>query len=69
MWKASADGRVPNKAFRAGYDENRDPIYVVKARVNNVTLPGKLLPSDNCGYVSLDNVEHAVRQYEVCKIF
>ncbi|XP_060519828.1 uncharacterized protein LOC132698016 isoform X2 [Cylas formicarius] len=63
-WIAARDGEVPPGAFIGGED-NGEPMYVIRAYYEGSLLPGKLLESQEQGYVPWAGSDNAVFEYEV----
>uniref|UniRef100_A0A1W7RA66 Methyltransferase-like protein n=1 Tax=Hadrurus spadix TaxID=141984 RepID=A0A1W7RA66_9SCOR len=63
-WLFGSSGQVPPCAVQGGYDGG-DTIYVARAHHNGDNIPGKLLPSHGCVYVSWGGEEHSHHSYEV----
>ncbi|XP_059224363.1 uncharacterized protein LOC106095173 [Stomoxys calcitrans] len=64
IWVPASHGEVPPNATVGGYD-NRESLYIARARHNNELIPGKLQPSRGCCLISRCLLEHRRRHYEV----
>ncbi|XP_060654649.1 uncharacterized protein LOC132790206 [Drosophila nasuta] len=56
---------LPPLAIVAGYDSNRDPIYVARARHNGEMLPAKFIPNKKQAYVSWGGKEITKNDFEI----
>lgn len=54
---------MPADAVAAGQDGEQ--LFVARARHDGALIPGKLVPSHGCAYVSCGGGEHAHQDYEV----
>jgi hypothetical protein len=64
-WIPCDSGNVPQGAFICGLDKDGSSLYVGRAFHGGDLLPGKIVPSHGCAYVSRDGEEHGVKNYEV----
>jgi hypothetical protein len=64
-WVPCDNGNVPQDAFICGLDKDGSNLYVGRAFHGGDLLPGKIVPSHGCAYVSRNGVEHGVKHYEV----
>ncbi|XP_034108485.2 uncharacterized protein LOC127564999, partial [Drosophila albomicans] len=56
---------LPPFAIVAGYDSNRDPIYVARASHNGEMLPAKFIPNKKQAYVSWGGEEINKHDFEI----
>jgi hypothetical protein len=64
-WTPCDNGNVPQGAFICGLDKDGSNLYVGRAFYQGDLLPGKIVPSHGCAYVSRNGLEHSVKHYEV----
>lgn len=62
-WVPAEGGNVPDGAVPAGQDGEQ--LFVARARHDGALIPGKLVPSHGCAYVSCGGGEHSHPEYEV----
>ncbi|GAB0100092.1 Protein kinase domain-containing protein [Sergentomyia squamirostris] len=65
LWLQASEGQVPPGAVIGGHEIGGEKIYVARARHGGALIPGKLVPSHRCCYVSWGGREHSVKYYEV----
>lgn len=63
-WKKGSDGHVPSHAVQGGWDLE-DAIYIGRAEHDGDVIPGKIVPSHGCCYVSFGGEEHKKHSYRV----
>ncbi|KAG5871640.1 hypothetical protein JTB14_037956 [Gonioctena quinquepunctata] len=63
-WEASKNGEVPSRPFEVGEDE-RGPIYVVRAEFEGCLIPGMLVQRDGVCHIPYGGAAIAVSEYEV----
>ncbi len=64
-WIKSSDGRIPKHAVPGGYDVNGEELYVGRAKFKDHLIPGKIVPSHGCCFVSYSGKEFSCSDYEV----
>lgn len=62
-WVPVTGGQIPPEATPGGMDGEQ--LYVARARHEGALIPGKLVPSHGCCYVSWGGAEHPHNEYEV----
>ncbi|KFB37639.1 hypothetical protein ZHAS_00004877 [Anopheles sinensis] len=67
-WVASSNGLVPTGAFVAGKTASGKPLYVGRTDYNGSVVPGKIVSSHGCLYISFDGIEHSFKTYQVLDI-
>ncbi|XP_059614537.1 uncharacterized protein LOC132260445 [Phlebotomus argentipes] len=68
-WRPASEGQLPPGAVIGGHEIGGEKLYVARARYGGALIPGKLVPSHRCAYVSWGGREHSVKHYEVlCNI-
>ena len=65
VWLDAKDGKVPLRAVIGGTDSSGEKIYIGRGKMEGALLPGKIVPSHKCCYVSWNGVEHALSKYQV----
>ena len=61
-WVDCQSGMVPQNPVVGGNDVNGEPLYIGRAFHSGDTIPGKIVPSHQCCYVSWGGAEHSKRQ-------
>ncbi|UYV82900.1 hypothetical protein LAZ67_22001320 [Cordylochernes scorpioides] len=64
-WQTAVGGSLPGTPVQGGVDSNGEPIYVGRAHHNGDNIPGKVVPSHGCCYVSWSGDEHSHHDYQV----
>ena len=64
-WVAAQNGDLPGGAIQGGQEANGDPLYVVKALVEDHVSIGKLNPKYEIAYFPHNGTETGVTSYEV----
>ncbi|CAG9581151.1 unnamed protein product [Danaus chrysippus] len=61
-WVAAKDGHAPLGTLMAGFNNYWEPIFVARARHEGALIPGKLIHSHGCAYISWGG--HEIKKYE-----
>ncbi|XP_032529320.2 uncharacterized protein LOC116779225 [Danaus plexippus] len=64
-WIHAKDGHAPLGALMAGFTAFGEPIFIARARHERALIPGKLIHSHGCAYVSWGGLEFKKYEYEV----
>ncbi|KAG0443095.1 hypothetical protein HPB47_015296 [Ixodes persulcatus] len=62
-WAICLENRIPYHAVPGGEDGG-ETIYIGRAVHNGSVIPGKVVPSHKCCYVSDDGAEHSHQEYQ-----
>ncbi|KAM7283691.1 natterin-3 [Ixodes scapularis] len=62
-WVICLEDRIPYHAVPGGEDSG-ETIYIGRAVHNGSVIPGKVVPSHRCCYVSADGAEHSHHEYQ-----
>lgn len=65
-WRSmSADQELPSNSIVGGREENRTPLYIIRAKFENCLLPGKFSSARQQAYISFDGREHEIVDFEI----
>ena len=64
-WVKARGGKIPAGAIPHGYEENKTPLYVARAKYMGGLHPGKVRPEFKACNIGYDGQEVKVEEYEV----
>jgi len=65
IWVAGSGGQIPDGAVVCGREENGDPLFVARARINGGLHPGKIRFAFGTALIGFGSKEVQVNDYEV----